>query len=179
MTRDQIIRLAVVAVALAAIPFSGCSAPGRFVVKLSQQQVQQRMDKRFPVGVRKLVFEVRLERPAVSFVRGGRVNIGVSVVGLVAAMPVGKASAVITGRVRYDADRHEFQLTDPRVESLDVSHMPVRYTEHARRAVDQVAATALPAVPLYRLDPHRHRVARLMLKRAWICDARLCLEMGL
>lgn len=162
-----------------ALVFAGCTAPGQFVVKLSQQKVQQRINERFPVGARKLVFEVRLERPAVSFTPGGKIKIVLQVVGLVAGMPVGRASAAVTGKVHYAPERHEFHLTDPHVESLNLSHMPAAHAAHARRAVDNLVNNVMPAVPIYRLDPEQHRMARLLLRRAWICDNQLCLEMGL
>lgn len=157
---------------------AGCVAPGRFVVRVSQQQVQQRINKRFPLEKKHLVFLVRLEQPQVSFVEGGQISIRASAVAMVAGVEAGRASAVIQGRVRYDAETHVFYLADPRVARLEADHMPARYLERARQAVNQVAHDALPMLAVYRLDPSKHRLGRALLKRAWVCGQQLCLEMG-
>ncbi len=158
---------------------AGCVGPGRFVVRVSQQQVQQRIAKRFPLERKHLVFLVRLEQPRVSFVAGGQISIRASAVALVAGVEAGRASAVIQGRVRYDAETHFFYLADPQVTGLEADHMPARYLRRARRAVNQFTKNALPQLPIYRLDGSKHRLGRALLKRAWVCGQELCLEMGL
>jgi hypothetical protein len=159
---------------------AGCSAPGRFVVKVDQAEIQRRVNKRFPVTREKLVFKIVIERPEVRLNPGAnRVEIDLQVVGAVGGVEVGRSRAMVSGGVRYQQDGSVFVLTDPRIEDLDLSHMPRRFEEPTRAALNRVAAEVLPAVPLYRLRKDRHRLARAMLKRAWISDGKLHLEMGL
>jgi hypothetical protein len=157
----------------------GCTAPGRFIISVHEGEVQARVDKRFPIREKKMAFEIRLERPSVFFSQSGHVEIGMQVTGLVAEVPVGTTNAVITGKIRYDSDRHEFLFTDPHVKSLELSHMPAKYVDAARAAVDRVANRVLPAIPIYKLDPEKHRLERVLLKRAWVSDRKLFLEMGI
>ena len=166
----------IIALALSA----GCSAPGRFIIRVDQAEILRRVDRRFPIAREKLVFKVVLERPEVRLNPDtDRVEIGLEIVGVVAGVVVGRSRARVSGGVRYQRDGAMFVLTDPRVEQLDLAHMPGRFEEPTRAALNRVAAEVLPAVPLYKLRKDRHRLARAMLKRAWISDGKLHLEMGL
>lgn len=171
--------LPLLSLACLALLASGCIAPGTFVVRLSQKQVQQKLEKRFPVEAQELVFQVRLEQPVVSFVHKGQLAVGVNVVGLVAGMPVGQAVAVIRGNVRYGKETHEFFLTEPVVDRIDTADMPPEYTEQLRQAVNEVARSSLADIPIYQLDPKKHKVERELLTRAWICGKMLCLQMSI
>ena len=45
--------------------------------------------------------------------------------------------------------------------------------------VDTFVNRALPAIPLYRLDKPKHQIKRALLKKAWVCEGQLCLELGI
>ena len=165
---------------LLSILATACSAPGRFVIRVDQSEIQRRINRRFPIVKQKLVFKVVLKRPKVVLNPDtDRVEIGLQVVGALGDAEVGRTSATISGGVRYQQDGAVFVLTDPRLESLDMQRMPARFEEPARRALNRFMAEVLPAIPLYRLRKDKHRVARVLLKRAWISDGKLHLEMGL
>ena len=157
-----------------------CSAPGRFVVRVSATEIQERIDQRFPEQIRALVFEVRLERPLVVLNQGSdRLELTFRATGLVADVSVGHALATVTGGIRYDRNRAEFLLTDPHIIRFDASHIPKEYLEPARGVVDTFVNRALPAIPLYRLDKPKHQIKRALLKKAWVCEGQLCLELGI
>lgn len=164
----------------ALLALGACSAPGRFVVKVTQDELQQRIDQRFPERIRELVFEVRLESPVVALNPGtDRLELTFRATGLVADVSVGYAMAAVTGGIRYDRNRAEFLLTDPHVTRFDASHIPKEYLDPARSVVDEFVNRALPAIPLYRLDKSKHPIKHALLKKAWICEGKLCLEMGI
>lgn len=169
----------VVVIVLGLLFVTGCTAPGRFVVKVHKHEIQAKLDGRFPVTKTKLVFEMRFENPVVAFDQEDRVEIGMQVRGFVAKIPLITTRAVIAGRLRYDSDRHEFLLMDPRVKGLELSHVPGQYIDQVRAEVDRVANQVMPAIPLYRLDPNKHSAARFFLKQAWVKGGVLHLEMGL
>jgi hypothetical protein len=177
--RSQFALLGAILFIFGSLIASGCTAPGRFVVKVHKHEIQKKLDGRFPVRKTKLVFEVRFENPVVSFNKEDQIEIGIQVKGLVAKIPILTTSAVIAGKIRYDTARHEFLLTDPHVKGLELANVPDRHVEQVRAEVDRIANRILPAIPLYRLDPKKHRLARILLKRAWVSDQTLYLEMGI
>ena len=171
-------RAIVTVIALAVL--GACSAPGRFVVRVSATELQERIDQRFPEQLRALVFEVRLERPIVALnPESDRLELTFRATGLVADVSVGYALATVTGGIRYDSNRAEFLLTDPHIIRFDASHIPKEYLEPARGVVDNFVNRALPAIPLYRLDKPKHQIKRALLKKAWVCEGQLCLELGI
>jgi hypothetical protein len=169
-----------IATVVALLALGACSAPGRFVVRVTQDELQRRVDRRFPERIRGLVFEVRLESPAIALNPGtDRLELTFRATGLVAGVSVGYALSAVTGGIRYDRNRAEFLLTDPHVIRFDASHIPKKYFEPARSIVDNFVNRALPAIPLYRLDKSKHPTKHALLKKAWICEGELCLEMGI
>lgn len=178
LTRSGILKLCLVSV----IMFwgvAGCVAPGRFIVKMDKQDIQIKLDERFPIREKRLVFEIRFEEPMVSFTQGDRIEIGLQIEGFMATVPVVSTHAVISGRVSYDAERYEFLLTDLHVDSLELAHVPEAKVDAIRAAVDRVANANMPRIPIYRLDAKKHRLKRFLLKRAWVQDGQLYLEMGI
>jgi hypothetical protein len=158
----------------------GCSAPGRFVVRVERAEIQSRLDQRFPIKREVFIFELRLGAPQVALnAETDRVEVQVTTQARAAGQVAGSATARISGGVRYDATEHTFYLTDPRLEAFDAMHLPKRLVEPARRAVDEFAATVLPEVPIFELAPDRHGMARVFLKRVWLSDGVVHLEMGL
>jgi hypothetical protein len=158
----------------------GCSAPGRFVVKLSADEIQERIDQKFPERIGALVFEVRLESPVVALNPGtDRLELTFRAIGLVADVSVGYALATVTGGIRYERDRAEFLLTDPHIIHFDASHIPKEYLEPARSVVYAFINGTLPSIPIYRLDKPKHQLKRALLKKAWVCEGELCLELGI
>jgi hypothetical protein len=150
------------------------------VVRVDADEIQERIDERFPRRYKKLVLELRLESPRVSIGSGSkRLEITFRVTGLLGGVQTGHALATVTGGVRYDPQRGEFYLTDPHVIRTDASYLPREYLEPAREVVDRLVSHVLPVVPIHRLDRSRHRIERALLKRAWICEGQLCLEMGI
>jgi hypothetical protein len=147
---------------------------------VTADELQERIDQRFPEQIRALVFEVRLESPVVALNPGtDRLELTFRAIGLVADVSVGYALATVTGGIRYERDRAEFLLTDPHIIHFDASHIPKEYLEPARSVVDTFVNRALPAIPLYRLDKPKHQLKRALLKKAWVCEGELCLELGI
>jgi hypothetical protein len=83
--------------------------------------------------------------------------------------------------VRYDKQSKSFYLTNPQVREIDVAHIPERYHDKLRRAIDRAVREVLPTIPIYRLDKDtfKHSLNRAFLERAWVEDHDLHLEMGL
>ncbi len=164
---------------LAGALLSACSAPGRFVIKVEESEIQRKVNERFPIAREALIFRAAVESPRVHLSAGSqRVELELQVTAAVAGRTVARASALVSGGVRYLEEGAVFVLTDPRVERFDASRVPHRFEERLRSALDRVVSEVLPAVPLHRLREDQ-RVARALLKRAWIEEGTLHLELGL
>ena len=85
------------------------------------------------------------------------------------------------GGLRYDKESKAFYLTDPQVRAVEVADIPERYHDKLRRAIDLAVREILPSIPIYTLDKDtfKHSLNRAFLKRAWVEDHDLHLEMGL
>jgi len=169
-------RAAAVSIAVALV---ACSAPGRFVIKVEESEIQRQVNERFPITHDAVIFKVAIARPAVHLnATSNRVELGLEVVGSIGGQEIARATARVSGGVRYLEEGTVFVLTDPRVEQLVLSHAPRRFEDRMRAALNQVATEVLPAIPLHRRHD-RDRAARALLRQAWIRDGKLFLEMGL
>ena len=172
-------RRAVPLVLLAAPLLAACSAPGRLVIKVGEAELQRKVSERFPIAREALLLRVAIESPRVHLnPRTDRVELDLWVTAAVAGQEVARASARVSGGVRYLEEGTVFVLTDPRVERFDASRVPHRFEEQLRGVLNGVVSEALPAIPLHRLREDQ-RVARALLRRAWIEDGVLHLELGL
>ncbi len=170
------------ALALAMGCGTGCSSLGHVTLKVSNAELQDRLDKKFPITKRKGVFKVVLSDPQLVLVRqNNRLRTTVTARASALGATVGQSKVTISGGVRYDKASKAFYMTDPRVTKLDVSHIPQRYQDQFRRVVDVAVQELVPGIPVYRLDKNtfKHSTSRAFLKRAWIEDQHLHLEMGL
>jgi hypothetical protein len=172
--------LAIVAASAVLLACGACSAPGRFVIRLKPEDIQQRIDARFPISRNALVFSIRLESPRVSMPAGtGRLLIRMEVIALVAGQTLGRARALASGGVRYDPSTHDFLVTDPRIEGFDATQLPAHLAQRVKKAVELFISRFLHEIAIYQLERSEHRLARWMLKRAWISEGLLHLELGI
>jgi hypothetical protein len=161
---------------------AGCTGVGQVTLKVSHAEMQSRLDKKFPVTKRKSVLKVVFSNPRLELIsQANQLQTTLTVNASALGVSLGESDVTIRGGVRYDKESKAFHMTDPRVEKLDVSHVPARYQDKLRRAVDLAVQDILPIVPVYRLnkDNFRHSAARTFLQEAWVDDNTLYLKMQL
>jgi hypothetical protein len=157
---------------VAACLIAGCTT----TMRISRDELQADVAKRFPRDIDKLVVAVHASEPQIDFpgppdVLGIRMHVEAST-----RHHHSTGSARVEGRIEYDASQHAFFLRDPHVTDLTVDP-PV---------LDQVARVAIVEMlerhPIYRLDERRsQREAKAIrhLRAAHIDGRDLVLTVGL
>lgn len=153
------------------------------VVDLAPGQIQERLDKAFPITERYLmVFELTLADPEVRLTEGSdRIGFGVS-----ATTNVRVDGKDVTGRAqmsaspKYDSEKGALFLTDPQVESLKMSMLPEKYEDDALVAANLAAKKFLKEYEVYRLDKSdfKQRMAKMVLSDVVVRDGVLKMIFG-
>jgi hypothetical protein len=159
---------------VAAFLISGCTT----TMRVSRDELQADVAKRFPRDIDKLVVSVHASEPEIDF-PGPPDMLGVRM-HVEASTPSGhhqtRGTARVEGRLEYDAGEHAFYLRDPHV--TDLSFDPPVLDHVARVAIIEM----LGRHPIYRLDERRSkREARAVhhLRAAHIDGRDLVLTVGL
>lgn len=158
----------------------------RFSLVLTEEQIQQRLDARFPVTKRYLlVIGLTFSEPKVELAEGSdRIGFGVTTaVNLTvggATKPLGGRAAISSG-LRYDPQDFSFYLDDPRIESLHVQGIPVAYIEQVNEGALALAQERINRTKIHTLRPDQFQqaAARLVLKEVTVTDGRLVITLGL
>ena len=156
------------------IVLAGCTT----TMRISRDELQADVAKRFPRDIDKIVLTVHASEPQIDFpgppdLLGVRMNVD-------ASTPSGhhhtSGTARVEGRLEYDSDQHAFYLRDAHVTELTVDP-PV--LEHVARGA---IVDMLSRHPIYRLDERRSkREAKAVhhLRDAHIDGKDLVLTVGL
>ena len=156
------------------IVLAGCTT----TMRVSRDELQADVAKRFPRDIDKVVVTLHASDPEIDFpgppdLLGIRMHVE-------ASTPSGhhrtSGTARVEGRLEYDADEHAFYLREPRVTELAVESP--RFESVARGAIVEM----LVRHPIYRLDERRSkREARAVhhLRAAHIDGHDLVLTVGL
>lgn len=172
----------VVGLAVALVIGTGCSGLGQVTLKIEHGELQGRLDKKFPISKSKSVFKVVFTEPRLELIaESDKLQLTVAMQGSALGSDIGQGDVTIRGGIRYDKPTKSFYMTDPEITRIDLERIPSRYQDKLRRAVDVAVQELLPTMPIYKLDKDtfKHSLNRAFLKRAWVDDHILHLEMGL
>jgi hypothetical protein len=180
----------VLAVIVASVVTAVVVLEGRtFEIQITQEQIQQRLDEKFPVAeTYPLVIvdvDVAFTNPRVALEEGSdRVGAGVDSVITVrsSGQPQSyEASGDVTFGIFFRPETGELFLTDMQFERLDVPSVPPIYMPTVRKAATTVAQEALRIVPVYQLtaEDTKTTIARLILKDVNVRDGVLIVTLGL
>lgn len=151
-------------------------------VELTQDQLQERVAKRFPHQQETALGIVTLSDPRVVLTPdspriGLEVTIKVETVGAVA----GSGRGLLDGEIEYRPEAGEFYLRDPRLPALSFDGVPPEYGKVVQAIADAALRQALPVVMIHRLDLQdtRQNFAKSMLRSVTVNGGKLILEMDL
>jgi len=150
--------------AVIALATGACNAT--FSRAYTRDELQARLQKRFPVEKQKAVFSIRLSDPALSFPGGDRVAVAVNVEASTLGVPVGRGRATLEAAPYYRPEDGGIYLRDPVLRDL----------------ASPAVVRALEERPIYTLEPARSAKearAREHLRRLWIENDRLMIEFTL
>ncbi len=157
-----------------------------YVVELTEAQIQEKLDDRFPVRKQYLsVFALTLSEPKVSLQEGSdRISLGLKATLNIQLggqqKPLG-GDAVASAGLRYDPTDYSFYLDDPNLKSLTVQGIPFQYTELVDKVAAELAQERLDRTPIYTLRKNdlKQTTARLVLRGFVVQDGRLIITLGL
>jgi len=157
-----------------------------FVVRISEAQIQDRINQKLPFNRSYLlIFEVGLDRPRVNLIENSnRVRAGLD---LTLNISVGTAqlrlggSLDASGGLKYVADRGEFFLSDPMIESLQVQGIPAKYIDRVRMVLIKALTEFYGEHPIYTLNffDLKQAATRLVLKDVAVKDKELVITLGI
>ena len=160
---------------------SSC-ATFRREVHLSQAQLQEKVEKAFPIERRLAFVEMTFRHPQILLAAGGdRIGLALDVQVDVPGVGVLHGRMGADGGLAYRADRGEIIIVDARVNELDVTGLPKRYSKALREVAARVAQKYFAEVPVYRLDQSdfKQSLARLVLTSVVVRDGEVVATVGL
>jgi uncharacterized protein DUF1439 len=157
-----------------------------YEIRLTEQEIQERLDQKFPIAKKYLlIFDMAYKNPEVHLVEGSdRIQFGLES-GL--TFPFGgetktlAGDSQITAGLRYDADSHEFYLVDPQIDRLDIQGIPPALTAKSEAALKAVAQDVRERYPVYTIKPTdlKKVTARMILKSVVAQNGELVITLGL
>ena len=173
----------VIFIAMLACGLFGC-APNPYVINLSQQQIQEKLDEAFPIEKEYLVvFMARLSHPEVMLQEGSdRITFGIEASTNVdiKQYPVA-GQGWFSGGIRYDAQSGAFFIQDANIETLVIEGLPDKYRIPLEFAASLAVREYLNRHPVYTLNPakFKHSLAKLALQNVVIANGQLKITLGL
>jgi hypothetical protein len=176
----------VVVVLVAAVSLYFVLRGDEYELRLTQQEIQDRFDEKFPFSKRHLLlFEVTYSNPKVILTEGSdRIRFSTDAELSNFATSGGQrlsGSCEVVAGLRYDAEQHAFFLIDPEIEKLDIAGLPVELTPKVQQAMVATAEEVLTRRPVYTLRPTdlKKAAARAVLKSVKVENGVLVIALGL
>lgn len=153
-----------------------------WTLELSEDELQQKINKRVPIEKKKLFFTVLVSAIDVQLKEGS------DRIGLLADMEVrsphlssGKGQAHLDGKLTYKPADGSFYLQEPVVSKLRFENIPEKYHAVIRTIFQRAISKRLIDTPIYKLNENKtkHQIAKTLLKSVKVVDQKLVLELGL
>lgn len=159
---------------------------GRQRVVITQAQIDQALQKRFPqTKPYLLIFDVTYSNPEVTLLPDSqRVRVGLDTE-LNLKLGVEKkrlgGGATLTAALNYRPETQEFFLTDPKFERLEIQGIPPKYLETVSTVAAKAAREYVERFPIYTLKATdgKTSAAKLLLKGVDVRDREVVVSLGL
>jgi len=157
-----------------------------YVVKLSESDIQSKLEAKLPLTKTYLfIIQVTLKNPRVHLENGSsRVGAGLDVVLNINLNKSSKSlggTLDVSGEVVYLAEKGQFFLTNPIIESLTIQGIPPKYTDKTNKALTKTLAEYYKKHPLYtlRVTDTKQVLAKMVLKNVNIENQELVVILGI
>ncbi len=184
MNKSLLVAVSVIAIlALGAYSyFSG----KEYVVRMSEAEIREKLGEKLPLTKSYfLIIQITLQNPRVFLEDGAkRVSAGVDVLLNITVdknpKPLG-GTVDVSGGVSYKADKGEFFLTTPEIESLEIQGIPDKYLTKVNQALTKALSKYYEENPIYTLrsTDAKQAVARMVLKDVVIENKELVITLGI
>jgi hypothetical protein len=157
-----------------------------YEIRLTEQQIQERLDQKFPITKKHLfLFDVTYSNPKVHLAEGSdRIQFSLHTE---IAFPLGSdrktvaGDSQVTAGLRYDPQSYELHLTDPQIDRMDIQGIPPALEAKSEAGAKAVALEVLDRYPIYTIKPTdiKKATARLILRSVVVQDSQLVITLGL
>jgi len=121
-----------------------------FIVQLDQAQLQQKIERLFPVAHADALYQVELTHPQVILREGSdRIGLRLDVTGNVMQQLPLSGRTLMEGHLRFEPKSGAFYLEDAELKELDIDGLPAQYTSEIRGLAQQTAREMLRTRPVY------------------------------
>ncbi len=159
------------------VAVSGCGHP-EIEVTLTRDDLQQKIEPKFPIEKKLLVAEVTLHSPRI-YLTADKVGMKLSVDAVLLKFPIhGKVD--IQGTLRYESTTGQFFVSDVTVIGVEVSNQSLGTTDKLKEMIAPLIIDHLRDTPVYTLpdDTIRQQLVGRLLKKVAIRDGVLVATFG-
>ena len=189
MKRGKLRARVLAAVCVAGTVLGACGFTRTLV--FTSEQLQQKLDARFPVSKEAYRLTTTLSDPVVQLEEGtDRIGLDVTVavehpgVRILGKELVGAGRADgrfgLTGQVQYVPEEGAFFFTNPVIHRMETEQIPDRFADRVVRVVGELLGAYLSRAPIYRLkdDTLKKKATRLLLRSVVVKEGKLRVKVG-
>ena len=164
-------------------PFSGkiVSTVFAYTLEYTQEDLQKKIEKKFPYLISKPIYRVELKNPHVILKEGeDRIGFKVDVSVTILERLPNHGSATLNGKLRYEASSGKLFLDDPKLQELLIEGAPPEINFAVGTVLEgEIIKKHFATKPLYELKEQdlQHTLAKLMLKSVAVKDGKLLIEL--
>jgi hypothetical protein len=158
----------------------------RYVVVISQEQIDSTLANRFPVSKKHLlIFNITYSNPQVTLLEDhDRIQVGLDATLNIRLNKEPKelgGGCTITSGIRYDSETQEFFLDDAKFDRLEIQGIPDAYLDQVTQFASEAAREFLTSKAIYRLKAGdtKTSTAKLLLKDVQVRGKSVHVTLGL
>lgn len=154
-----------------------------YVIELSEAEIQQELQKKFPIKECVLVFCVEFEDPFVLLSKtANRLHFGASAkLDYLLKQKSYQGKAEFSGTIEYRPEEAIFYLSESRIEKFDVEGVSDKHAKQVNVIATALISNYLNTNPIYRLEGTEiHQLAsRLFLRKVDVANQTLRIHLSL
>ncbi|MDR1888181.1 MAG: DUF1439 domain-containing protein [Zoogloeaceae bacterium] len=152
-----------------------------YVLRIQQDQIQAKINEKFPVTKPLLIFSITFENPRVTLKEGSdRIYMTLDVIANIPRLHQQNASIGVSSSIRYDTGQGAFYLVSPVIEQINAGGIPEKYIDDVGFALSILLDEYYATHPIYVLDTSKFKqsVAKMTLKSISVEDTELVIRFG-
>lgn len=157
----------------------------RLVIELTQQQIQEKLDERFPMDKLYLqLLSLTLSDPKVELAEGSdRITFGLNAVVNIRIHDQSKplsGRVIVTTGLRYEPSECFFYLDEPVVDKVEIEGLPIKHVDLVNRLARMIAQDRINRTRVYKLDkPNmKQAITRAVLQGLVVKDGKMIITLG-
>ncbi len=151
-----------------------------YTIEITEDELQSRLAAIMPMERQQLFLTVIISEPDIDL------SVGNNEIGVASKIEImapggmkGSGSAMMTGSLDYDPEKHAFYFRNPNIVRLESKDIPPETLPQIKGIAQAAASKILSTQPVYTLsgDDLKHTVARSMLKSIKVENSKLLIEL--